>query len=850
MSDAGSVLWAIAMAVLSIVTVVGNLAVLLSYYLDKNIRHPSNYFIFSLAVSDLVIGLEGIPVYTHFFLHDSHWAFGAFLCDLWLSVDYIVCLASIYTVLGITVDRYCSVKHPATYRNWRTPRRVMLIIAVIWIVPSILFSLSIFGYGTFTGKGRMLKEDECYVQFMTNPYLNMGMYISYYWSTLFVMLYLYWGIYRAAKQLAMKSDQKTKRLALLTELRKPEMSVRTSDANKSSSDSPNDNDTSSSSKCYKGPPTSSAPESAARHPSVTRNTMTVHNNYVNHCPNNCSPNTAPPASVPSPTKEQPSDPLTLESQAFEVDVSGPEPVICEPTIFEEQAPDEEHDDIVICVAPPSHCSPAQSDRSVSDRSRSDRSVSDRSRSDHSASDHSLSNKSDSYHSQLAHAPSDSIHSIHSLSNESRSDMSDRIQFNHLDEEPSDEEGLSSASEPEPVAYEVLIESMKAEEPLGSENEQAYSVPSDLLRKDPFYYQKPSSIIERESTAPCVSPELSQTSNLEDGEHCRLDLTFPFIDAESISSLVGNDDLRRLRSVRRPPESPDVPKEFHADTLERKTGTPKPEPKEEITVEEDDIVVEEETVVEKESSADQLLDHDLNDEINPKPQTPQQDENNQSPQTPEQQENNHKSQTPDKQENNHKLQISEPEDNQKKPHEDHQQDHRQELQLQELVQSSSSCPPTTVVETSEEMKVPLIAVSRVESVKTVEGAVGRLLTAVRSRSLRRKKPKQKSGVLQALNPFKQREVYKSRSENRARKALRTITFILGAFIVLWTPFYVLATIYGFCESCKSSPAFNMLYSISYYLCYMNSPLNPFCYAMANQQFKKTLTRIFKGDFRRM
>lgn len=102
-------------------------------------------------------------------------------------------------------------------------------------------------------------------------------------------------------------------------------------------------------------------------------------------------------------------------------------------------------------------------------------------------------------------------------------------------------------------------------------------------------------------------------------------------------------------------------------------------------------------------------------------------------------------------------------------------------------------------------------------------------------------KKKSGPLLS---FVGQNRQKSKSENRARKAFRTISFILGAFVLCWTPYHILALVEGFCTN---PPCTNEhLYMFSYFLCYANSPMNPFCYALANQQFKKTFTRILKGD----
>ncbi|KAJ8360232.1 hypothetical protein SKAU_G00167570, partial [Synaphobranchus kaupii] len=195
----GHTMWQVVLIVffsclLSLVTIVGNILVLVAFKVNKQLKTVNNYFLLSLAFADLIIGVISMNLYTAYIIMDQ-WAMGTWACDLWLAIDYVASNASVMNLLVISFDRYFSVTRPLTYRAKRTTKRAGVMIGLAWSVSLVLWAPAILFWQYFVGE-RKVPPDKCYVQFLSEPIITFCTAIAAFYLPVTIMSVLYWRIYK------------------------------------------------------------------------------------------------------------------------------------------------------------------------------------------------------------------------------------------------------------------------------------------------------------------------------------------------------------------------------------------------------------------------------------------------------------------------------------------------------------------------------------------------------------------------------------------------------------------------------------------------------------------------------
>nr|XP_033783478.1 histamine H2 receptor [Geotrypetes seraphini] len=185
-------------------TVCGNVVVCLAVGFDRKLRSLTNCFIVSLAITDLLLGFLVLPFSAINLLYEE-WPFGIAFCNIYTSLDVMLCTASILNLFMISLDRYYGVTAPLRYSMLVTPCRVAIAMGIIWVVSLMVSFLPIhLGWNTkdmtVQNQGEDDKKKECKFE-LNKEYVLVDGLLTFY-CPLIIMCIMYYRIFKIAREQA------------------------------------------------------------------------------------------------------------------------------------------------------------------------------------------------------------------------------------------------------------------------------------------------------------------------------------------------------------------------------------------------------------------------------------------------------------------------------------------------------------------------------------------------------------------------------------------------------------------------------------------------------------------------
>ncbi|UMM41571.1 hypothetical protein L5515_017774 [Caenorhabditis briggsae] len=194
---------ALFLVMLILLTIFGNILVVLSVVVYKRMRTFTNILLTSLATADLLVGLIVMPMSLLDLLHNHRWPLGRFLCRMWATSDVLLCTASILNLCVISLDRYFAITSPLKYPRTRSRKMAAGLLTGVWTISFVVCSPPwvVPSWNLFTDNNNNTGSSEDF-KCAYSPSVAYRIYsaLGSFYLPLLVMLFVYFKIFRVASE--------------------------------------------------------------------------------------------------------------------------------------------------------------------------------------------------------------------------------------------------------------------------------------------------------------------------------------------------------------------------------------------------------------------------------------------------------------------------------------------------------------------------------------------------------------------------------------------------------------------------------------------------------------------------
>ncbi|KAI4815465.1 hypothetical protein KUCAC02_005609 [Chaenocephalus aceratus] len=195
--------YAMLLTLLIFVIVFGNVLVCIAVSREKALQTTTNYLIVSLAVADLLVATLVMPWVVYLEVV-GEWRFSKIHCDIFVTLDVMMCTASIFNLCAISIDRYTAVAMPMLYNTrYSSRRRVTVMISVVWVLSFAISCPLLFGLNNTVTRD----ESQCVI---ANPAFVVYSSIVSFYVPFIITLLVYVQIYVVLRKRRKRVNTKPK----------------------------------------------------------------------------------------------------------------------------------------------------------------------------------------------------------------------------------------------------------------------------------------------------------------------------------------------------------------------------------------------------------------------------------------------------------------------------------------------------------------------------------------------------------------------------------------------------------------------------------------------------------------